>query len=335
MSSPVFSSRIAMSLPAVSGSVKDTLALAQRAEALGYDDLWLADAGGLDALTLAPMLLEATRTMRLGVAVVPVYTRTPAALASTLAVIEQAFPGRFVPGLGTSSHAIIEGWHGLTLDKPLSRIKDTVTLLRSMLAGDKSDFVGDTLRSHGYRQTATPDMPIYLAALRPKMLETAAALGDGVILNLFPRSALPKIMEHIAIGAERAGKDPSSVEVVCRHMVAVTDDVEAARTAFRAGFVGYYATPVYNKFLEWAGYPEAAAEIRAGWAAKDRERTTAALPDALVDEIGVLGPGEACRERIRWYAEQGIHTNIISCILPTQEVANATTQAFAREHFSF
>ena len=327
--------RIAMSLPAASGSVADTIALAQRAEALGYDDLWLADAGGLDALTLAPMLLQATESMRLGAAVVPVYTRTPAVLASTLAVIEQAFPGRFVPGFGTSSHAIIEGWHGLALHKPLTRVTETVGLLRSMLAGEKTAFDGDTLRSHGYRQAATPDMPLYLAALRPKMLETAAALGDGVILNLFPRSALPKIMQHIAVGAERAGKDPSTVEVVCRHMVAVTEDRAAARDAFRAGFVGYYATPVYNKFLEWAGYPEAAAEIREGWAAKDRERTAAALPDALVEDIGVLGPADDCRDLMRWYADQGIHTNIVSCILPTPVVLDATTLAFSRERFRF
>ncbi len=324
-----------MSLPAASGSVADTIALAQQAQALGYDDIWLADAGGLDAMTLAPMLLEACPSLRLGAAVLPVYTRTPAVLASTLAVIEQAYPGRFVPGFGTSSHAIIEGWHGLSFDKPLSRIRETVDLLRRMLAGEKTAFSGEVLRSHGYRQAPAANVPIYLAALRPKMLETAAELGDGVILNLFPRSALPKIMEHIAIGAERAGKDPAQVEVVCRHMVAVTDDRDAARAAFRAGFVGYYATPVYNKFLEWAGYPESASEIREGWASKDRDRTAAALPDALVDEIAVLGDAERCRELMHWYAEQGIHTNIVSCILPTPEISEATTRAFARERFSF
>ncbi|MEE4660432.1 MAG: LLM class flavin-dependent oxidoreductase [Halieaceae bacterium] len=327
--------RIAMSLPAITGSVADTLALARRAEALGYDDLWLADAGGLDALTLAPLILEATRSCRLGVAVVPVYTRTPAVLASTLAVIEQAFPGRFVPGLGTSSHAIIEGWHGLSLDKPLTRIRETVQLLRGMLAGEKTAFSGETLHSHGYRQAPTPGVPLYLAALRPRMLETAAEIADGVILNLFPRSALPRIMEHIAIGAERAGKDPASVEVVCRHMVAVTDDLDAARAAFRAGFVGYYATPVYNKFLEWAGYPEAAAEIREGWAARDRERTAAALPDALIDEIGILGGPEQARETMRWYAQHGIHTNIVSCVMPDAAVQQGTTLAFGAEQFRF
>lgn len=330
------SKRIALSLPAPTGSVADTIALARQAESLGYDDIWLADAGGLDAFTLAPMLLEATEKLRLGIAVVPAYTRTPAVMASTIAVINQAWPGRFVPGFGSSSHAIIEGWHGLKLEKPLTRMKETVALLRTMLAGEKTDFAGETLRSKGYRQApAEPSPPLYLAALRSKMVETAAEIADGVILNLFPRSALPKIMEHVAIGAERAGKDPAEVEIVCRHMVAVSEDREAARNAFRAGFVGYYATPVYNKFLEWAGYPEAAAEIREGWAAKDRERTAAALPDELVDEIAVIGGPDECRDLMRWYADAGIHTNIISCMFPHPEVFHATTDAFSAENFGF
>jgi probable F420-dependent oxidoreductase len=324
---------MAVSLPAPTGSVADTIALAKQAEVMGYDDAWLADAGGLDAFTLAPMLLEATERLRIGIAVVPAYTRTPAVMASTMAVINQAFPGRFIPGYGTSSHAIIEGWHGLKLEKPLTRMKETVVLLRSMMAGEKTSFAGETLSSKGYRQSPSQEAPIFLAALRSKMVETAAEIGDGVILNLFPRSALPRIMEHVAIGAERAGKQADDIEIVCRHMVVVSDDKPAARDAFRAGFVAYYATPVYNKFLEWAGYPDAAAGIREGWAAKDRERTAAALPDELVDEIAIIGTPEEARELMRGYIAGGIHTNIVSCVMPTPEIFKDTIATFAAENF--
>jgi probable F420-dependent oxidoreductase len=327
--------RVALSLPAPTGQVSDTIALAQQAEALGYEDLWLADAGGLDALTLSPMILEKTDKVRLGIAVIPAYTRTPAVLASTFSVINQAYPGRFVPGLGTSSHTIIENWHGLALEKPLTRMRETVSLLRSMMAGEKTDFQGETLSSKGYRQGPVPGMPIYLAGLRPRMLEAAAEIADGVILNLFPRGALPRIMEHIAIGAERGGKDPAQVEVVCRHMMVVTDDKSAGRDAFRAAFASYYSTPVYNKFLAWAGYEDAAREIREGWAARDRERTAAALPDELVDEIGLIGNEAECQQLIRDYAAGGIHTNIVSCILPTPENFEATLRAFGKDRFRF
>ena len=320
----------ASSSGAGAATVADAVALARRAEAAGYDDLWLSDGGGLDAFTLAPILLGATAKARLGIAVVPVYTRTPAVMAATIGVIHQAWPGRFAPGFGTSSHAMIENWHGLRLEKPLARMRETVALLRAMLAGEKTDFRGETLSSRGYRQApATPPPPLFLAALRPKMVELAAEIADGVILNLFPRGCLPRIMEHIAIGARRGGKRPEDVEIVCRVMTAVTDDRAAARAAFRALFTAYYATPVYNRFLEWAGHADAAREIREGWAAKDRQRTAAALPDELVDEIAVLGPAAECRDHIRANAAGGIQTQIIACIHPAPEVVEDTLQAFA------
>ena len=325
--------RLAMTIPGPTGGVADSIALAQRLEKLGWDDIWLADAGGLDALTLTPLLLQATQTMRMGIAVVPIFTRSPAVLASTFSVISQAFPGRFIPGLGTSSHAIINNWHGMSMEKPLTRMRETMALLRPMMAGEKTNFEGEVLRSRGYRQAPTDNQKIYLAALRPKMLETAAEIADGVILNLFPRSALPKIMEHIAIGAERAGKDPASIEVVCRHMMCMTSDKAQGRAAFRASFGSYYATPVYNKFLAWAGYEEAAAAIREGWAAKDREKTSAALTDQLVDEIGVIGSAGECQERIRWAMETGVDTAIIAPLALDAASAEATLKAFTASAF--
>jgi probable F420-dependent oxidoreductase len=327
--------RTAITLPGLSASTTETLALARRAESAGYDDLWLADAGGLDALTLAAVLAQGTTRARIGIAVVPAYTRTPAVLAATAATIAQLAPGRFVLGLGTSSHAIIEGWHGLKLDKPLARMRETVTLLRQMLAGERTKFSGEVLRSHGYRQQAVAGgVPIYLAALRPGMLELAAGIGDGVILNLFPRRALARIREHIVRGAEVAGKDPAEVEVVCRHQVAVTQRPEAARELFRAVFAAYYSTPVYNQFLAWCGYEQAAREIREGWAAGDRARTAAALDDALIDEIAIIGTREQCQERLVEYARGGIHTHVVSCLGVEPEVLDATWRAFTPEHFS-
>lgn len=321
--------RYAVTLPGPATSAPATVELARRAERAGYGDLWLADAGGLDALTLAAVVAQATERARIGVAVVPVYTRTPAVLGATVATIAGLAPGRFVLGLGTSSHTMIEQWHGLALEQPLARIRDTVTVLRAIFAGEKTAFDGETLRSHGYRQPAIDGgQPVYLAALRPRMLELAAGIGDGVIINLFPRRALPRIREHIRRGAEGAGKSPQAVEVVCRHQIAVTDRPDAARETFRRGFASYYATPVYNQFLAWAGYEEAAREIREGWASGDRKRTAAALSDALIDEIAIIGDREQCRARIAEYTEGGIDTHILSC-LGDEKVIDATLSSFA------
>jgi len=325
--------RIAVTLPAGT-SVADTIERVKWAEDNGYEDGWMADAGPPDGLTLMAALAAHAPTLRLGIAVVPVYSRTPAVLAATANALGQLLPGRVILGLGASSHTIMDQWHGVPLEKPLTRVRETTIMVRSMLAGNKSDFDLSTLHSHGYRQPPLePPVPLYLAALRPKMIEMAAEVGDGVILNMWPKNALPKMIEHVHAGAARAGKDPAEVEVVNRYLVLVTDDREAAVEAFRVRMAPYYATPVYNKFLAWAGYEDVAATIAEGWAERDREKTMGALSPELANEIAVIGSAEECRERIRWAGETGIHTHIIAPMSDDREAVYRTLEAFTPENF--
>jgi probable F420-dependent oxidoreductase len=277
-----------------------------------------------------------TTSIRIGVAVTPVYTRTPAVLAATANVLEQLLPGRFIMGLGSSSQTIMGAWNGIALDKPLTRVKDTALMVRSMLKGEKSDFDLTTLKSRGYRQAPLENPPpLYLAALQPKMIEMAAEVGDGVIFNLWPKSALPKMMAHVKIGAERAGKNWEDVEIVNRAMVLATDDKEAGRQLFRAAFAPYYATPVYNNFLAWAGFEDAADTITEGWAEKDRAKTGGALTDALIDEIAIIGTETEIQARISEAADGGVHTHIIAPMAASAEDVQRTFAAFTADQFSF
>ncbi len=324
--------RRAVTLASYTGDANELLDLAVQAEGKGYEDVWFADTGAPDALTLAAALAERTRRVRIGIAVVPIYSRTPAVIAASAATLAKLAPGRFILGLGTSSHTIIENWHGLQMERPLLRVRETVQLLRDIFSGEKTNFSGETLHSKGYRQ-APVQVPIYLAALRPKMLELAAEIGDGVVLNLFPAKALPRIMEHIQAGAARAGKSADEVEVVCRYQVMVTEEPDKGCQAARSFLSGYYATPVYNRYLAWCGYPEAAAEIAAGWREGDRERTAAALPDELIRQIGIIGDADYCRQRLREFSEAGIHTHILSCIDLDPQTSGTTLAAFGGDNF--
>ncbi len=322
--------RIALTLPA-GPRVKDTIERVKWAEANGITDAWFSDAGAPDPLITAAALAAHTNSIRLGVAVTPVFTRTPGVLAATIGTLAQLLPGRFVMGMGSSSPAMMEGWHGQKFEKPLTRVKETTLLVRSMLKGEKSDFDGETVRSHGYRQfPLDPVPPIYLAALRPNMIEMATEVGDGVIFNLWPKRALPKMMAHVRKAAEGCGKNWEAVEVVNRFMISVTDNKEEARGMFRAAYAPYFATPVYNKFLAWAGYEDAAATIREGWAQKDRAKTTGALTDEIVDEIAIIGDADYCRSRIREAMDGGVHTAILQ---PLGMNAKETFEAFLPQHF--
>ena len=335
MSEPNIQRRVAVTLPA-SPLVSDTIDRVKWAEANGYTDAWFADAGAPDALTTAAALAGETSTIRIGVAVTPVFTRTPAVLAATANTLGQLLPGRFVMGLGSSSQTMMENWHGLNFEKPLTRVKNTARMVRSMLAGEKSNFDFDSLSSHGYSQNPLDNPPpIFIAALRSNMIEMATEIGDGVIFNLWPQRALPKMIEHAKSGAKHANKDWRKVEVVNRAMVLVTADKTAARDLFRAAFAPYYATPVYNKFLAWAGYTDAANTISEGWAARDRGKTGGALTDDMIDEIAIIGSAEECRQRLRADMDSGIDTQIISPLAGASGTdISATLAAFSGHSFT-
>ena len=327
--------RIAVTLPA-GPRIEDTIARIRWAEDNGIPDAWFSDSGAPDSLTQVAAIAHYTKNIRIGVAVTPVYTRSPSVLAASANVIGQILPGRFVMGIGSSSQTIMGQWNGIPLDKPLTRVKETTQLVKAMLTGEKTAFDGETLFSKGYRQAPMENTPpVYVAALRPKMIEMAAEVGDGVIFNLWPKGALPKMMEAVKTGAEAAGKDPADVEIVNRAMVLCTDDKEYGRNLFRAAFAPYYATPVYNKFLAWAGYQEAADTITQGWAEKDRDKTSGALTDEMIDEIGIIGNEEEIQARIQEDADGGVHTHIIAPLAGSQEDFDRTFNAFSGAAFQF
>lgn len=322
---------LAMSLP-VPGDTRTSLEWASKAEDLGYEAIWIAETGGPDPYILAALAAQVTKKAMIGTAVSPIYFRTPPTIASLAGTVAQMAPGRFVLGLGTSSHAMVENWHGQKFEKPLTRMRETVQVVRAMLAGEKLKFEGKAIRTSGFRLLAPPPkpVPIYVGALRPPMLELAGEVGDGVIVNLFPPEALPKMLEHVAIGAKRAGKDAKGFEVVCRHQVLVTDDKDAARNLFRGALTGYFATPVYNKFAAWYGFEEEAAMIEKGFRTGDRELTRKGMTDRFVDSLGIFGSLEECRERIAEYAAAGVTTAVISVLAMDPEVIRRTFEGIPK-----
>jgi len=307
--------KLALSLPAP-GDVRSSIEWARRAEDLGYDSIWIAETGGPDPFVLAGAVAQVTKRVRIGLAVSPVYIRTPATIAAATGTVAQLAPGRFILGLGSSSHAIVEGWHGTPFRKPLVRVRETVTTVRGMLAGQKVAFDGQTLKTHGFRLMVPPPqpVPIYVGALRPAMIELAGEIGDGVAINLLPAAAVGPTKAHLAVGAQRAGKDAAALEVVCRQQVVVTDDKAGARDLFRNALTGYFATPVYNQYAAWYGFEEEAMKIAAGFKSGDRALTRAGMSDRLVDAIAIFGTLDECRARIAEYVAAGVDTTAISVL---------------------
>jgi probable F420-dependent oxidoreductase len=301
------------------------------AEEQGYDSLWFRDGGGrTDAFTLAAAVAARTRRIRLVLSVVPVFTRPAAVFATSAMTMSHLAPGRFVLGVGSSSHAMIEGWYGTPFVKPKTRVQETVYLIRKMLAGEKVDWQGKTIYSRGFRLGIPPrgPVPIYLAALRPGMLELAGEIGDGVVLNLAPLQALPRMLESIDKGAKRSGRRVEDLEIAILLSTYVTQDVERARKDFAAIAASYYSTPVYNEFLAWCGHEQEARAITEGFAEKNRAKTLGSLSPEILHALAPMGDADTCRAMARAYHAAGVTTPIIVPASPLKEGHWDTLRAF-------
>jgi probable F420-dependent oxidoreductase len=306
--------------------------VAERAEPLGYESLWIADTGaGPDAFVVAAVAAGVTSRARIGTAVVPIYTRALPVLAAGAGTAAQLAPGRFVLGLGISSETIVDTWGGVPFARPFTRMRETVDVLRRMLAGERVTVKGQTVRTANFRLVSPPPapVPIYVAALMPPMLELAGEIADGVILNFMPVEAVPRMLEHVRIGAARAKRDASRLEVVSRFQCVVTDDRRAARDSLRYMMGPYFATSVYNRFVAWCGFSDEAREIDAGWRAKDRPRNLGAVTDDMIDRLAIIGSADECRERLAAFAAAGVTTPMIQPFLFDEAAIWRTLEALA------
>lgn len=276
----------------------------------GFTDAWSRETHGFDAFTPLAAAAVWAPPLRLGTAIANVFTRGPALLAMEAAALAELAPGRFVLGLGVGSEAVASGWNGLPYEAPVARVRDTLRFLRRALAGERVDEVFEQLACRGFALECPPrePPPIFLAALRPRMLSLAAEEADGVLLALLT----PDDVRHVC-RESRAGE---ATERVLRVGVVATSDREAARDFIRRRLAPYLDVPAYAALHRGLGRGEALAPL---WRARregDREGARAAVPDELVDGLFVHGTPERCAEQLEAFFEAGITTLIVSPMGP-------------------
>jgi probable F420-dependent oxidoreductase len=276
--------------------------------ALGFTDAWSAEVSGTDAFTPLVLAAQWAGELRLGTAIVPVYTRGPGLLAMSAATLAGLAPGRFVLGIGTSSEVIVTQWNGIEFDRPYQRARDTLRFLGRALAGEKITEDYPTFRVNGFRLEAPPATPpaIALAALRPQMIKLAAAEAGAAITNWLAPSDVPKV---------RAVAGPDC-ELIARIFVCPTPDAAVARAIGRRMIAAYMTVPAYAAFHDWLGRGEAMAPMREAWAAGDRKGALEKIDDGLVDDLIVHGAPEACQERVAEYQASGLDTPVIAIVPP-------------------
>jgi probable F420-dependent oxidoreductase len=297
--------RLGLTTPVDGFTLAEQAELAREAERLGYRDAWSFEADGVDAFAPLAVVGQATG-LRLGTAIVNVYTRGPATLAMSAAGLAELAPGRFVLGLGSGSDVIVEAWNGGAFRKPLTRVREMTAFLRRALAGERVVFRGETFSVDGFRLSRPPaaPVPIYLAALRPGMLALAGEVADGVILNWLAPDDVPRCVAVVREAAAKAGRDPAAIEITCRVFVHLDEDDTTARRHVAA----YLNVPVYRAFHEWLGRTPDLGPMWEAWGRGDRRAAVAAVPGRVMDDLLLRGSAGTIRAGIRRYLDAGVDT---------------------------
>jgi F420-dependent oxidoreductase-like protein len=300
----------------------DLISLAQEAERLGYDSAWAAEAWGTDAVTVLAWLAATTTRIKVGSAIMQMPARTPAATAMTAATLDLMSGGRFLLGLGTSGPQVVEGWHGQPWGKPLTRTREYVAIVRAALGRETVEFHGEEYdipyAARGATGLGKPlklmvrplraEIPIYLAALSPKNVRLTFEIADGWLPIYFsPEKAAATFGFHAREGFDVA---PSA-------QVVLTDDVAAGRDLVRPtlalyiGGMGARGANFYNALVRRYGYEAEAERIQALYLDGKQREAIAAVPDALVDEVALVGPRDRIADRLGAWRESGATTLLV------------------------
>jgi F420-dependent oxidoreductase-like protein len=300
------------------------IALAQEAERLGYDSAWAAEAWGTDCVTVLAWLGATTTRIKLGSAIMQIPGRTPTNTAMTAATLDLLSGGRFLLGLGTSGPQVVEGWHGQPWGKPLLKTREYVEVVRAALRREVIEHHGEhydipvrngTGLGKPLKLMARPlraDIPIYLAVMSPRAVVQACEIADGW-LPIFWSPTRAREVFRPAFERLRAG-----FEIAPAAPVVLTDDVQAGRDALKpyyalyVGGMGSRGANFYNDLCARYGFEQEARTIQDLYLDGRKRDAAAAVPDAFVDEVALVGPKERLAERVAAWRESGATTLLAS-----------------------
>lgn len=293
------------------------------AEKLGVSDVWSAEAWGQDAV--APLAYIAARTtkIRLGTGIMQISARVPSMTAMTAMTMAAITNDRFILGLGVSGPQVVEGLQGRPFSAPLTRLKETVEIVRMAFRGEKIQYSGrhhelPRLGGEGkalrLSQPPNPNIPIYLATLGPKSLEYTGEAADGWLGTSFTPDHAEAHLDHIQSGAEKGMRSLSDIDIQAGGSLVFTDNPEGVVNsmkqglAFQLGAMGSATTNFYNDAYKRSGWDAEAREVQRLWVEGKREEAVAKVPNEMVEQSNLIGDEETVKDRLRTYRDAGVNT---------------------------
>lgn len=307
-----------------SADIREQVTYVQEAEKLGVDSVWTVEGWGKDAVTPLAYIAGQTEKIKLGTSIMQISARSPSMTAMTALTLSSLSNNRFILGLGASGPQVVEGLHNTSFTAPLTRMRETVEILRLAFSGEKLDYAGlhyemplanSTGRAIRLSEGPNPNIPIYLATLGPKSLRYTGAYADGWIGTAFTPEYAEGLLSDLRTGAASQHRDFQALDVhVGAAAVSFSDDLDALidsermGRAFTLGAMGTRDNNYYHAAYRRGGWREAADEIQSLWLAGDRVGAAARVPAEMILKTNLFGDESMIRERLIAYARAGVTT---------------------------
>lgn len=294
------------------GDLSETTDQVRYAEELGYEYASLGETTGIDGVTTLATLADRTEAIGLANDVFSPYARSPALLGQTALSLHAVSGGRNRLGLGVSSPALVERWHGMQFERPLRRLRETIEIIRQVYSGERLDYQGEIFEASGLQYAGqVPDDPpaIDVAALGPKAVELTGRFADGWTPQFFTPAGLEQRLEDLRRGASLGDRDTDDIRVALTFRACALDDRDRARRLGRnqvAFMIGRYG-PYYRQSVADQGWADVTREIKLAYDDGDEEAALAAVPDDLLDGLVAAGHPDEVNEVIdRFRAIEGL-----------------------------
>ena len=300
--------------------------LAQLAEEHGFDCAWGGEANNKDPTVMLSAIAAVTKRLKIGSAVYHILGRTPATLALQAAGLDELSSGRFLLGIGSSNPTIAK-WHGQTMDHPLGRVEEYIGIVRAAMRGEKLDFRGKYFTAQNFKMAFKPSgrvIPLYLAAFGPKMSRLAGRISDGVLINMANPSEIRRIAAEVREGARETGKNPNSIEIVCKVRCSIAQNYATARDALSHALTYYALADYYRELLVRMGFAGEVEAMRAAWKSDGFHAARRLITDRMFSSLPLVAATSALEvvEQIKPYTDAGATRIILPYVAASDDLVN-------------
>ena len=292
-------------------SWKEQLELSKKIEQLGFNSISIGETWGEDALTSLAQIAAVTSKLKIGTSIIPTYGRTPANIAMTALNLDMMSEGRFFLGLGASGKIVIEGFHGEKFEKPLSRMREYINIIRLAMNGEKLDNDGEFFNTSRFRLQFEPfrnDLPIYIASLSPASLKMTGEIGDGWMPIYLVPTNMKNAIDLITEGAELNNRSLSDIKISPQVSIYLTDnhkeafDRERPHIAFHIGGMGVF----YHEYMHRIGFGSESDKIREAYLSRDRDKAAELVTDEMVAAMSIIGTPNECADQMDVFFNSGV-----------------------------